>query len=76
MVEICGHTNNKLWPDENKAKELSTNRAKLVVDWLTNKGIASERVKYNGVGWKEPIEPNTTDIGRKKNQRWKFEFWM
>jgi outer membrane protein OmpA-like peptidoglycan-associated protein len=69
VVEICGHTNNKLWPDEEKAKELSTNRAKSVVDWLTHKGIGSSRLKYSGLGWKEPIEPNTTDIGRKKNQR-------
>lgn len=69
MVEVGGHTNNKMWPNETFANELSTNRAKAVADWLVNKGIEAARVQYKGYGWKYPIEPNTTEAGKKKNQR-------
>ena len=69
MVEVGGHTNNKMWPNEEFANELSTNRAKSVADWLIAKGIAAERVQYKGYGWKYPIEPNSTEAGKKKNQR-------
>jgi len=69
MVEVGGHTNNKMWPNEEFANELSTNRAKAVADWLIEKGIATERVQYKGYGWKYPIEPNSTEAGKKKNQR-------
>lgn len=69
IIEVGGHTNNNLYPHENKAIELSTLRAKSVADWLVGKGIASNRVQYVGYGWKKPIEPNTTPEGRKRNQR-------
>jgi outer membrane protein OmpA-like peptidoglycan-associated protein len=68
-VEVAGHTNNSMWPNESFAFELSTNRAKAVADWLIAKGIASNRVQYKGYGWKQPIQPNTTEAGKKKNQR-------
>lgn len=69
VVEVGGHTNNAMWPNENFATELSTNRAKAVADWLTNKGIQHSRVQFKGYGWKYPIEPNTTEAGKRKNQR-------
>jgi outer membrane protein OmpA-like peptidoglycan-associated protein len=69
VVEVGGHTNNKMWPNEDFANELSTNRAKAVADWLIAKGIPAERVQYKGYGWKHPIEANTTEAGKKKNQR-------
>ena len=68
-VEIGGHTNNLLYPNEARALELSNNRAKSVADWLISKGVASDRVKYKGYGWTKPVEPNTTPEGRKRNQR-------
>lgn len=68
-VEVGGHTNNKMWPNEAFATELSTNRAKSVADWLIAKGIDASRVQFKGYGWKNPIEPNTTEAGKKKNQR-------
>jgi outer membrane protein OmpA-like peptidoglycan-associated protein len=69
QLEVGGHTNNSMWPNEAFALELSTNRAKAVADWLVARGIASARVFYKGYGWKFPIEPNTTDVGKRKNQR-------
>jgi outer membrane protein OmpA-like peptidoglycan-associated protein len=68
-IEVGGHTNNNMHPDEAKAIGLSTNRAKAVADWLISNGVAASRVKYVGYGWKNPIEPNTSEEGRKKNQR-------
>lgn len=68
-VEIGGHTNNLLYPNEPRAMELSTSRAKSVADWLISKGVSKERVRYKGYGWTKPVEPNTTPEGRKRNQR-------
>ncbi|MFN0173583.1 MAG: OmpA family protein [Saprospiraceae bacterium] len=68
-VEIGGHTNNLMYPNEPRALELSTKRAKSVADWLISKGVSVDRVQYKGYGWTKPVEPNTTPEGRKRNQR-------
>jgi outer membrane protein OmpA-like peptidoglycan-associated protein len=68
-IEVGGHTNNQMWPNDAFAMELSTNRAKSVANWLVSKGIAASRVQYKGYGWTSPIQPNTTPEGRKRNQR-------
>lgn len=68
-VEIGGHTNNLLYPNEPRALELSTNRAKSVAEWLMSKGVSADRVQYKGYGWTKPVEPNTTPEGRRRNQR-------
>jgi outer membrane protein OmpA-like peptidoglycan-associated protein len=68
-VEVGGHTNNSMWPNEEFAIQLSTNRAKSVADWLMNKGISADRVQFKGYGWTHPVQPNTTEAGKKKNQR-------
>lgn len=67
VVEVGGHTNNV--PGDAFAEELSTNRAKVVAEWLVSQGINESRVKYKGYGKKYPIEPNYTPEGRQKNQR-------
>jgi outer membrane protein OmpA-like peptidoglycan-associated protein len=69
VIEVGGHTNNAMFPNEAFALELSTNRAKAVANWLIGRGIATDRVQYKGYGWKYPIQPNTTPEGKKKNQR-------
>ncbi|MGB1121726.1 MAG: OmpA family protein, partial [Saprospiraceae bacterium] len=48
---------------------LSTSRAKAVVNYLTNKGIAPSRLSYKGYGKRKPITTNETKAGRAKNQR-------
>jgi outer membrane protein OmpA-like peptidoglycan-associated protein len=69
IVEVGGHTNNNLLPHEDIAIELSTNRAKSVADWLTSRGIPESQVQYKGYGYTYPIQPNTSEAGKRKNQR-------
>ncbi|MCW5924401.1 MAG: OmpA family protein [Saprospiraceae bacterium] len=66
-IEIAGHTNNQ--PSDAFADELSTNRAKAVFDYLTEKGIDPKRVVYKGYGKRYPLVPNTSAEGRRTNQR-------
>jgi outer membrane protein OmpA-like peptidoglycan-associated protein len=70
-IEVGGHTNNRA--AEKFAMELSTNRAKAVADWLIGRGIPAGRVQFKGYGWTLPLEPNTTEDGRRKNQRVEFK---
>lgn len=69
IIEVGGHTNNQMWPNDAFAMELSTNRAKAVANWLISRGIPSSQVQYRGYGWTKPILPNTSAEGRQKNQR-------
>ncbi|MBX2891920.1 MAG: OmpA family protein [Saprospiraceae bacterium] len=66
-IEIAGHTNNQ--PSDAFADELSTNRAKAVFDYLTEKGVDPKRVVYKGYGKRYPLVPNTSAEGRRTNQR-------
>lgn len=70
-IEISGHTDNKGSADYNKT--LSLNRAKAVVDYLVQKGIKADRLKYAGYGFERPIADNSTDAGRQLNRRTEFE---
>lgn len=67
VVEIGGHTNNK--PADDFCDRLSTARARSVAEYLTEKGIPSERVKFKGYGKRIPVADNNTAEGRQKNQR-------
>ena len=40
-----------------------------VVNYLINKGISSDRLKYKGYGNTSPIGDNVTEEGRKLNRR-------
>ncbi len=64
-VEIGGHTNQRCQTDY--CNELSTNRAKAVVDYLVKKGIPSNRLTFKGYGKTKPIKFGNS--GQKKNQR-------
>ncbi|MBI1226403.1 MAG: OmpA family protein [Bacteroidetes bacterium] len=66
-VEIGGHTNGT--PSHEYCDRLSTERAKAIVDYLVEKGIARKRLQYKGYGKRKPIDTNKTAAGRKKNQR-------
>ena len=71
VVEVGGHTNNRA--AESFALELSTNRARAVAEWLTERGVQESQVKFKGYGWKMPIQSNDTSEGRSKNQRVEFK---
>jgi outer membrane protein OmpA-like peptidoglycan-associated protein len=66
-IEVGGHTNGV--PSHAYCDRLSTSRAKAVVNYLTNKGIAPSRLSYKGYGKRKPITTNETKAGRAKNQR-------
>ena len=66
-IEISGHTDNIGTSDYNQA--LSENRAKSVVDYLTEKGILIQRLSYKGYGISQPIDTNETEAGRANNRR-------
>lgn len=69
-VRVEGHTD-----DRGSAKlntKLSADRAASVVKWLTQHGIAADRLTSAGFGPDRPIESNTTPEGRQANRRVEF----
>jgi len=66
-IEVGGHTNGLC--DDAFCNELSTKRAKTVVDYLVSKGVEGNRLSYKGYGKTQNIADNNTEEGRKKNQR-------
>lgn len=70
MIEINGHTDNVGKPETNQI--LSENRAKAVMNYLSNKGVAASRMKAAGYGDMIPVESNATAKGRAKNRRVEF----
>lgn len=66
-IEVGGHTSGLAAKEY--ALSLSTARAKSIVEYLTIKGIAPERVQHKGYGKEKPIDTNDTPEGRSNNQR-------
>lgn len=67
IVEIGGHTNTI--PPHAFCDRLSTLRAKSVADYLNNKGIAGQRLRFKGYGKRNPLTNDKSQEGRKINQR-------
>jgi Tol biopolymer transport system component len=67
IVEIGGYTDSTGTDQYNLV--LSEKRALSVVNYLINKGISSDRLKYKGYGNTSPIGDNVTSEGRKLNRR-------
>ena len=70
-VEISGHTDNM--GSKTLNSKLSEDRAKSVVLYLTNKGIALDRLVAVGYGSAKPIASNESSEGRQENRRTEFE---
>lgn len=66
-MEIGGHTNGNC--DHPYCDRLSQDRAKTVANYLIQKGISIDRVRFKGYGKRKPVASNATLQGRKKNQR-------
>jgi len=60
-VEVIGHTDS--WGSKEFNQKLSENRARAVVNYLTQKGIAPERFVAKGMGESQPIAINETKTG-------------
>ncbi len=69
-LRVEGHTDDRGAPAANKA--LSTARAASVVKWLTDHGIAKERLTSTGFGEEKPLEPNVNEESRSRNRRVEF----
>ena len=66
-VQIVGHTDNV--GKDNDNQQLSSQRARVVVDYLSSKKIALERLTSKGMGAQYPIADNQTEEGRAINRR-------
>jgi hypothetical protein len=67
LMEIGGYTDSTGSVEYNLT--LSEKRAISVVNYLVNRGISSERLKYKGYGNTFPIGDNVTEEGRRLNRR-------
>lgn len=72
-IRINGHTDTVGSDEDNQ--RLSEARAKAVYNFLLEKGVAEERLKYIGFGEDKPIADNETAEGRQQNRRTEFELW-
>jgi outer membrane protein OmpA-like peptidoglycan-associated protein len=66
-LEVQGHTDGV--GSEHYNLPLSKARARAVVAWLTDHGVAAERLDARGYGKTRPVASNDTDEGRAKNRR-------
>jgi outer membrane protein OmpA-like peptidoglycan-associated protein len=66
-IEIVGHTSDE--GDKRLNQNLSIFRAKVIANYLFNKGIAENRISTNGYGSDKPIVKNGTDDEKKQNRR-------
>ena len=66
-IEIGGYTDSTGSAEYNQV--LSEKRALSVVNYLIDKGISKDRLKYKGYGNTSPIGDNVTVVGRKQNRR-------
>ena len=70
-IEVAGHTDNT--GDAEANQTLSQARAQAVYDYLTDMGVASDRMTPRGYGQDKPIDSNETEEGRQKNRRTEFQ---
>lgn len=70
-IRIEGHASSEGNAGHNKT--LSDDRAKSVMKYLTEHGIAAAELMAQGYGSEKPIADNNTEEGREKNRRVEFE---
>jgi outer membrane protein OmpA-like peptidoglycan-associated protein len=66
-LEVQGHTDNV--GNDAYNQTLSEARAKAVVTWLTQHGVAADRLTAKGYGKTKPVADNGSDEGRARNRR-------
>jgi OOP family OmpA-OmpF porin len=71
QIEIAGHTD--ATGPERYNLGLSERRARSVVKYLTEKGIAQDRVSVQYFGESKPVNTNASPEGRRKNRRVEFK---
>lgn len=71
IIEVSGHTDNS--GNKQKNLDLSLNRARAVMNYLIEQGIAPARLSAKGYADAQPIADNKTENGRKQNRRTEFK---
>jgi outer membrane protein OmpA-like peptidoglycan-associated protein len=66
-VTIIGHTDST--GSDTINEPLSVNRAAHTRDYLSSRGVASNRISIDGRGSHEPVAPNDTEANRARNRR-------
>ncbi|MCU0352678.1 MAG: OmpA family protein [Cytophagales bacterium] len=66
-IKIHGHTDNT--GNEAKNVNLSRERAGVIADYLIERGIANERIRFQGFGSAQPIADNAYESSRSLNRR-------
>ena len=69
-IEIAGHTDNV--GDRRLNQSLSENRAKVITNYLANRGVTTNRLQPRGYGDSRPSAPNDSENNKKKNRRVEF----
>jgi outer membrane protein OmpA-like peptidoglycan-associated protein len=69
-LEVAGYTDNI--GIELANEQISAQRAAAVKDYLISQGIDPSRLESRGMGSKDPIASNTTQLGRQSNRRIEF----
>lgn len=69
-VSIEGHTDDRGAVAMNN--KLSQDRADSVMKYLSEHGVAGDRLEAHGFGPSRPLESNATEAGRQKNRRVEF----
>lgn len=69
-INIGGHTDSV--GDDNYNLSLSKRRARAVYNYFVERGIAKDRLSYEGYGESKPAHPNDTKENRAKNRRVEF----
>ena len=67
QVEIQGHIDNVGADAYNQT--LSEARARSVMTWLTQHGVAAARLSAKGYGKTQPVADNNSEDGRMRNRR-------
>lgn len=67
MITVMGHTDST--GSEQYNQNLSVQRAISVANYLSNKGVAQQRLAASGYGEAFPVAPNDTKEGRTRNRR-------
>ncbi|MEE2904167.1 MAG: carboxypeptidase regulatory-like domain-containing protein [Myxococcota bacterium] len=69
-IRVESHVDNA--NDEADNVRVTRARAENIANYLVSKGVADDRVSWEGVGSKRPRVPNLTARGRKRNRRIEF----
>lgn len=66
-IDIQGHTDDV--GNDNDNLILSQNRARVVYEYIVDRGISASRMTNHGYGEQRPVVPNTSETNRAKNRR-------